>query len=295
MKTRILLLIAAALPGTHGVCHAQSPVQEVIDHALIQQTMTGNRDLLAVLQQQLAEAQKQTQSLTDQLTRMGDPASVTLPSLELIRQDIAKSADNAANGGAAREQRLINTTGAEAFGDNAYGLVEGVGPTVTLKHGTEATEDDTVVNRDPAKYKLHAAMMQDLNNLDAKSKETDARIARLEQERPALLDQVSTAPDEATVMKLQVALQAIDAQIASSKADLIKSKQDYDILNEKLKLQAQITSRAKAEEHDLESKSRADAAAAARAAAAANPPATSTGSTSPFSGLRWGRTTNTPP
>lgn len=283
MKTRILLLMAVALPGFHGVCHAQSPVQEVIDNALILQTRSSTQDIMGVLQQQLTEAQKQTQTLTDQLSRMGNPAEVSLPALDLIKQDMAKSAENAANG-AAREARIRSTTGSEAFGDNAYGLVEGVGPTVTL-------DDDSVVNRDPEKYKLHAAMMADLNALAEKSRLTDERISQLEQQRPALMDQVSAAQDEANVLKLQVALQAIDAQIASCKADLVKSKQDYDILNEKLKLQAQITSRAKAEERDLESERRANAASPSTPASTT--PAT--GANSPFSGLRWGRTTPTPP
>lgn len=274
MKLSTLLLIAAALPGIHGVCQAQSPVQEVIDNALIQQTMTNTQDILGVLQQQLAEAQKQTQSLTDQLSRMGDPAAVTLPALQMIKDDIAKSVQNATNG-AAREDRIRATTGAEAFGDNAYGLVEGVSPTVKL-------EDGTTVNRDPEQYKIYAALAEDINELAEQSRETDERIAELQQQRGPLLEQVSAARDLATVAKLQVTLQAIDAEIANSNTELIRKKQDHDILTEKLRLQGQILAKAKAEETKLENTNLSTKAAT-------TPSARSPAGTSPFGSLKWGK------
>lgn len=285
MKTRILVLIAAALPGIHGVCLAQSPVQEVIDNAMIQQSRTNAQDIMAILQQQLTEAKAQTQTLNDQLTRMGDPSTVGISALDLIKEDMAKSAENAANG-AQREARIRATTGSEVFGDNAYGLVPAVSATATLKDGS-------VVERDETKYKLQAAIMEDLNQLAEKSKETDERIAQLEQERPNLLQQISEATDQATITKLQAGLQAIDAQIASSKTDLTKSKQDYEILSEKLKLQQQVATMAKAEDRQLERQRKIDAAAAKRAASASGSSTSGTsgsgsGTTSPFSGLRWG-------
>lgn len=287
MKTRILLLLAVALPGIHGVCRAQSPVQEVIDNAMIQQSMTNTQDLLGVLQQQLSEAQKQTQSLTDQLTRMGNPAAVTLPALDLMKQDIALSQANATNG-ANREERIRNTTGTEAFGDNSFGLMEGINQSITLKDGSTA-------ERDPEKYKLYAALMEDLNQLDEKSKQTDERIAQLEQQRPALLEQVSNAKDQATIMKYQVALQTIDAQIASSKADLAKSKQDYDVLMEKLKLQTQINSKGNGEKNKLEAdhrKALQDAARAAGSSGSGGSGSSSSGTTPQLTtgagNLKWG-------
>lgn len=278
MKLNILLLAAAALPGfIHGVCHAQSPVQEVIDNALIQQTMSSTQDILGVLQQQLTEAQKQTQSLTDQLSRMGDPAAVSLPALQLIKDDIAKSVENASNG-AAREDRIRATTGSEAFGDNAYGLVEGVGPTVTL-------EDGTTVNRDPEEYKIYAALAEDLNELAEQSRETDERITQLQQQRGPILEQVSTATDLATVAKLQVGLQAIDAQIANSNAELIRKKQDFDILTEKLRVQGQILAKSKAETAKLENQNLSTTSSS-------TPSARSPAGTTPFSGLRWGKSSS---
>lgn len=288
MKTRLLFLIAAALPGTHGVCHAQSPVQEVIDNAAISAAASNAQNIMSILQQQLTEAQRQTQTLNDQLSRMGDPSTVSIAALDLIKQDMAKSAENAANA-AQREDRIRATTGAEVFGDNAYGLVPSVAATATLKDGS-------VVDRDESKYKLQAAVMEDLNQLAEKSKETSERIAQLEQERPNLLQQISEATDTATITKLQAALQAIDAQIASSKSDLTKGKQDYDILNEKLKLQQQVASMAKAEDRQLERKKKMDEAAAKRAASAAGSGSSSSsssgssGGSSPFSGLKWGKT-----
>lgn len=286
MKLSILLLFAAALPGIHGVCHAQSPVQEVIDNALIQQTMSSTQDILGVLQQQLAEAQKQTQSLNDQLTRMGDPSAVTLPALQMLKDSISQSVQNASNG-ADREARIRATTGAEAFGDNAYGLVDSVNATVTLTNGTETTADDVTVNRDPEKYKIYAAMVEDINEIAEQSRETDERITTLQQQRGPILEQVSAATDLATVAKLQVALQAIDAEIANSNTELIRKKQDYEILTEKLKIQGQILAKAKAEETKLEnqnlSTTRTTSGNTARSPA----------NTTPFSGLKWGKSTTT--
>jgi len=261
---------------------AQSPVQEVIDNALIQQTNANTQSIMSMLQQQLDEAQKQSQSLNDQLTRMGDPSTVSLPALDLIKQDIAKSAQAAANG-VAREDRIRATTGAEAFGDNAYGLVAAVNPTVTFKDGETA-------DRDPSLYKLQGALSGDLEALAQKSREADERITQLEEQRPALLDQLSSATDLATVLKLQTALSTIDAQIASAKADVTKSKLDYDVLMEKLKLQEQVTSKAKAEERDLDRKHTKDTAKNSTSSGTGS--GSSSGSsttTSPFGSLGWGK------
>ncbi len=261
---------------------AQSPVQEVIDNALIQQTNTNTQSIMSMLQQQLDEAQKQSQSLNDQLTRMGDPATVSLPLLDLIKQDIAKSAQAAANG-IAREDRLRATTGAEAFGDNAYGLVAAVNPTVTFKDGETA-------DRDPSLYKLQGALSGDLEALAQKSREADERITQLEEQRPALFDQLNTASDLATILKLQTAISTTDSLIASAKADVTKSKLDYDVLMEKLKLQAQVEAKAKAEERNLERKhngEKAKSSSSSGGSSSTSSPGSTT--TSPFSNLGWGK------
>ena len=260
---------------------AQSPVQEVIDNALIQQTNTNTQSIMSMLQQQLDEAQKQSQSLTDQLTRMGDPATVSLPLLDIIKQDIAKSAQAAANG-VAREDRIRATTGAEAFGDNAYGLVAAVNPTVTFKDGETA-------DRDPSKYKVHGALSGDLEALAQKSREADERITQLEEQRPALFDQLNSASDLATILKLQTAISTTDALIASAKADVTKSKLDYDVLNEKLKLQSQVESKAKAEERDLERKHTAEKAKSGSSSGSGSSSSSGSTTTSPFSNLGWGK------
>ncbi len=263
---------------SHGA-GAQSPVQEVIDNALIQQTNTNTQSIMSMLQQQLDEAQKQSQSLTDQLSRMGDPKAVSLPALEVIKQDIAKSAQAAATG-AAREDRIRAATGAEAFGDNAYGLVPAVGPAVTFKDGTTG-------DRDPSLYKLQGALNGDLDGVAEKSREADDRIAQLQEQRSALLDMLPSA-DLATTLKLQIAINAIDAQIASVPAAVMKSKMDYDVLKEKLQLQSQVEAKGKAEARNLERKHTAETAKN-NAATSAGSSSGSTTTTSPFSNLGWGK------
>ncbi|WP_395747865.1 hypothetical protein [Prosthecobacter sp.] len=280
MKTSACFALGLFLFSTIAV--AQSPVQEVIDNALIQQTNTNTQSIMSMLQQQLDEAQKQSQSLTDVLNRMGDPSKVNLPALQVLKDDIAKAAQASADG-VAREDRIRATTGTEAFGDNAYGLVPGVDSTVTFKDGTTA-------ERDPSKYKLQAALMGDINALAEKSKEAEERITQLQEQRPGLLDQLSDATDLATILKVQATLSTTDAEIASIKADVIKGKLDYDVLMEKLKLQAQIEAKGKGEAHDLERKHNAETS---KAAAASGSGASSGGSdsstTKPFSNLTWGK------
>jgi len=284
MKT--LVCFALGLFSLSLAARAQSPVQEVIDNTLIQQTVSNTQNIMSMLQQQLDEAQKQTQALNDQLTRMGNPATVTVSAMAMIKQDVEQSAQAAANG-VSREDRIRATTGAEAFGDNAYGLVPAVSATVTFDDGTTA-------DRDPALYKLHGALIGDINTLAQKSQETDQRITDLEQQKLPLMDQLSSAQDEATILKVQAALNLIDNQIASAKADLTKSKLDYDVLNEKLKLQAMVEARAKGEERKLEKQHTAQSGGAAGGsggASSSSSSGSSTTTTSPFSGLGWGKTT----
>jgi hypothetical protein len=277
--------ISALIAGSSAV-FAQSPVQEVIDNALIQSVNTNNQNIMSMLQQQLEEAQKQSQSLNDQLTRMGDPSKVTLPALELIKQSIAMSAQAAAKG-AEREQRIRATTGAEAFGDNTYGLLPAVNATVTFKDGETG-------QRDPALYKLHGALMGDLNNVSDASTESDDRVTQLKQQLEVLLDQLSSATDVATAIKLQAAISTIQAEVASAQAEVTKAYVDHQVLTDQLKLQAQIEARAKAEARTMERKHNSDKAKAANTSASGS--ASSSGgasgasgtTTKPFSNLGWG-------
>lgn len=281
MKTAFF--ISALIAGSSAL-FAQSPVQEVIDNALIQSVNTNNQNIMSMLQQQLEEAQKQSQTLNDQLTRMGDPSKVTLPALELIKQSVAMSAQAAAKG-AEREQRIRATTGAEAFGDNTYGLMPTINPTVTFKDGETG-------QRDPSLYKMQGALMGDLNNVKNTSKESDERVTELKQELGALFDQLNTATDVANAIKLQAAISAIQAEVASAQAEADKAYLDHQVLMDQLKLQAQIESRAKAESRTMERKHNSDKAKAASSSGSSSSSGSASGAsgttTKPFSGLSWG-------
>ncbi|MBK8041117.1 MAG: hypothetical protein IPK22_28880 [Verrucomicrobiaceae bacterium] len=289
-KRLTILLMLAGMPAAL----AQSPVQAVMDAEVIQNT----RSIMSLLQQQVDQATEQTKTLNELLKRMGDPSTVTREVLDLIKEDMALSAQAAANG-VDREARLRATTGSEAFGDNAYGLVTAVNPTVTFKDKAESKKQGTDVmvtlDRDPAHYKLQGALMGDLTSLAEKSQQADERITKLEEQRPALLDQLSAATDVASAIKLQAALNTIEAQIASARAEMTKSKQDYEVLQEKLKLQAQIEARAKSEARTLERKHNVDKAkAAASSGTGTTGTGTGTGASGtgtavkPFSSLSWG-------
>lgn len=269
----------SALIASSSALLAQSPIQEVIDNALIQSVNTNNQNIMSMLQQQLEEAKRQSESLNDQLTRMGDPSKVTMPALDIIKQSVSMSAMNAANA-AQREQRLRATTGAEAFGDNAYGLIAPVNPTVTFKDGETG-------QRDPSLYKLQGALMGDLNNVSEASSDSDDRVSQLKQQLGPLLDQLSTCSDIATAIKLQAAISAIEAEVASAQAEVTKAYVDYQVLEQKLKLQAQIESRGKSEGRTMERQHNSDKAKEAKGTTTGTTTGTS-GTTKPFSNLGWG-------
>lgn len=281
----ILWMLAAAGPAL-----AQSPVQEVIDNTLIQNVNTNTQNILSMLQQQLDEAKKQSENLNDQLTRMGDPSAITLPALELIKQDIAYSVQMASNG-TTREQRLRSTTGEEAFGDHTFGLMSAVNPTVTFKDGETG-------ERDPSLYKLQGALAGDLTAYTEMAQDVDERTVALQQQRLALFDQISTATDLASVIKLQTAISAIDAQIANANANLSRAKLDYDVLKEQTTLQAQIDSRARSEAKTMErthirEKAKAKSASGGSTAGGSSSGGSTGGAsgssgTKPFSNLGWG-------
>jgi hypothetical protein len=277
----IILVLLAGSPALF----AQSPVQEVIDNALIQSVNTNNQNIMSMLQRQLDEVQKQSQSLNDQLTRMGDPSKVTLPALEMIKESVAQSAQAAAKG-AEREQRIRASTGAEAFGDNTYGLLTPINPSVTFKDGETG-------QRDPSLYKLQGALMGDLNGVAAASTSADERVTQLKEQLTLLLDQLSAATDVATVIKLQTAINAIEAEVRSARDEPVAAFQAHQVLNEQIKLQSQIQSLAKAEGRAMERKHNADKSKAEADASSSSGTGSGTGSgttTSPFSGLKWGST-----
>ncbi len=281
MKTALFI---SALIGGSSALWAQSPVQEVIDNALIQSVNTNNQNIMSMLQRQLEEAQKQSQTLNDQLTRMGDPSKVTLPALELIKESVTMSAQVAAKG-AEREQRIRATTGAEAFGDNTYGLMPTINPTVTFKDGETG-------QRDPSLYKMQGALMGDLNNVKNTSRESDERVSALKQELGKLFDSLNAATDVATAIKYQASISAIQAEVASAQAEADKAYLDHQVLMDQLKLQAQIESRAKAEARTMERKHNADKAKAASSSGSSSSSGGASGAsgttTKPFSNLGWG-------
>lgn len=291
----MLWMLAAATSAL-----AQSPVQEVIDNMLIQNVNTNTQNILSMLQQQLDEAKKQSENLNDQLTRMGDPSAITLPALELIKQDIAQSAEKARTITEDRKLRLSGgTSGTEVFGDTTFGLMNAVDSTYTFQVTEDKQKKDVTVDRDPTLYKLQGALMGDLNDFATKSEEADQRIAALEEQRLTLLDEINSATDLATIIKFQTSLSVIESQITSARDDLTKTKQDYEVLKEKLTLQAQVESRARAEGKSLERKYRQDTAKAKSAASASGGSAAgggssasggsaAGGSTKPFSSLGWG-------
>jgi len=237
---------------------------------------SGLSNLEVKLTRLLEEAEKQNEKSQKLLDYIGDPKDVTAPALAAIREDIVNAAI-AAKTSADRDARLRSTTGAEAFGDKSYGLTAGVGATYTTKTGD-------VVERDPEKYKLDAALMKELETYETASLANEDRKAKLLDEYQKVMDQMSSAENLSTVMKYKGMLSVIATQIEECSAVSLKAKQDYDVVKEKLTVAERIRAKAAAEgrKFDRDSDKAAGRAALeeARAAAAAG---TSTPGT-----LRWG-------
>lgn len=242
MKTFAALVLLTAAAGvllTPARGHAQG-ASAVIDQTLIDLTSSNHNALMTLLQQQLDEAVRQTDRLQQQLDRMGDPAAVSLPGLDLIKQDIAKSQQLAMES-AQKEARLRAITGAEAFGDHAFGLIKEVTSTFKLEDGTEK-------ERDPEKYKLSGALQSQLTELEKVAQQTSERKTALTQQYQAELDALLAATDIATTVKQEALLNVLTGQIQECDMAYLRAKAEYEALETQLRLSNQVASTAKMEE-----------------------------------------------
>jgi hypothetical protein len=260
MKT-LPVVIAAMLPFI--TASAQEGV--IITSAPTLEPTLNSMDV--TLSRLLEKADEQVISLDKLVKSIGDPSLVTAAATATIKQDIMNNLD-ALNNRESIDTRMRSTTGAEAFGDKSYGLLDPVNATYTTKTGT-------VEDRDPEKYQLEAALSKLLESYEAESTANDERKKTLLAEYAETLEDMNAAENISTVMKNKALLDVIDGKIRECTDASIKAKQDYDVAKEKLTLASRIAGKAKAENRAFENEAdRATAATLmerARASAAAAP------------------------
>jgi exonuclease VII large subunit len=200
-------------------------------------------DLNAKLTQLLDQATQQNTKLQTNLDRMGDPAAINLPSIQIIKDDILQSSTILKT---RDEQRtaMSTLTGAEVFDDDAFGAMTPIGATVTLKDGT-------TVDRDPEKYRMDAVLNAQVKEFQEVRQKALDRKALLNEEIGQLLQDLEAAQDLATTLKLQAMLTALYAQMDECNQAILVAKADAEMAEKELVGQARIMSKAKSEESQL--------------------------------------------
>ena len=200
-------------------------------------------DLNAKLTQLLDQATQQNTKLQTNLDRMGDPAAINLPSIQIIKDDILQSSTILKT---RDEQRtaMSTLTGAEVFDDDAFGAMTPIGATVTLKDGT-------TVDRDPEKYRMDAVLNAQVKEFQEVRQKALDRKALLNEEIGQVLQDLEAAQDLATTLKLQAMLTALYAQMDECNQAILVAKADAEMAEKELVGQARIMSKAKSEESQL--------------------------------------------
>jgi len=200
-------------------------------------------DLNAKLTQLLDQATQQNTKLQTNLDRMGDPAAINLPSIQIIKDDILQSSTILKT---RDEQRtaMSTLTGAEVFDDDAFGAMTPIGATVTLKDGT-------TVDRDPEKYRMDAVLNAQVKEFQEVRQKALDRKALLNEEIGQVLQDLEAAQDLSTTLKLQAMLTALYAQMDECNQAILVAKADAEMAEKELVGQARIMSKAKSEESQL--------------------------------------------
>lgn len=238
---------------------AAIPAQDASNAAIIEVLMKNHSELMPLLQRQLEEAEKQASDLEKQLQRMGDPAAVELnaEALEMIREDVRQSA-NVLKTKQEKREVYESLTGAEVFDEDANGMLEAIGEKVTLEDGTEK-------DRDAEQYKLEAALMVEIKEYKEVREQAIEQQKRLAEELAAVMEELETAQDFATVQKLNATISVINGQIDDWNQKVMMARTDVDMVRQEFESTARVVAKGKREEKEMQSKAERDASASGAA------------------------------
>jgi hypothetical protein len=200
---------------------------------------SGLNTLDARLTQLLDEAKQQTDKLQKTLDKMGDPSSVNLASLQLIKDDILSSA-NALKTQQEKRQAIGALTGSEVFDEDANGLLTAIGPTFTRKDGT-------VVDRDPEKYKLEAGLMMEIKEYKEIREKAVEQQKILGDELANVMQDLQDAQDFATIQKLNSMIAALNGQIEDWNQKVMTARADVDMAEKEYQSTARVVNKGRLE------------------------------------------------
>ncbi len=245
MKTSFIISLSASLLLVANVAHGQG-ASAVVDELLINATNANHSQVMAILERQLTEAEKQSRSLQDQLSRLGDPKSVNMDAIAMVKEDMLQSA-TALKTESEQRSSMQALTGKEVFTTDAFGLMTPIGDTVTKADGT-------VVARDAEKYKMEAAMNTGVANYNEAREAALQRKKALSDELSRVTEQLGAAEDFATIQKLHAMALVLRGQIDECNQTILIARADADMLEKELMNQAKVTIKGKQEEAVLKNK-----------------------------------------
>lgn len=239
MKLKILILLCA-LPAIGSFGQSGASVV-IVESALSIESRLDNTN--ATITQLLSEAEKQTGKLEDTLKQISDPAKVHAASVTLIKNAIVDSAKLLKN---EAEQRAMmsNLTGAEVFTDDALGVMEPIGATVTK-------EDGTVVNRDPERYRLESAVVAQVREFKRVREEALTRKKELTEQLGDVFEQLEIAEDLGNIQKLDAMMRVLKGEIEECNQTILIAQADVEMTEKELIGQAQVMAKAKQEENNI--------------------------------------------
>ncbi len=206
--------------------------------------LRSSADLNATLTRLLEEAEKQKEKLETSLQRMGDPEQVQLASVRMLKDEILASANLLKNKEQQRQQ-MSALTGAEVFEDDASGLMEKIGATITKKDGTP-------VDRDPERYRMESAMNTQVKEFKRVREEALTRKEKLKAELAEVIQDIESCKDIASAMKLNSMVIALDGEISECNQTIMVAEADVAMAEKELVGHARVRVLAKQEEKTLQ-------------------------------------------
>lgn len=248
MKTIPVLLSTLLMTGSAWAQETIVTAAPTVEAAI----MRSSADLNATLTRLLEEAEKQKEKLETSLKQMGDPQEVQLASVQMLKQEILASAKMLKTKDEQRQQ-MTSITGAEVFDDDASGLMEKIGATITK-------EDGTVVDRDPERYRMESAMNSQVKEFKRVRDEALTRKEKLKRELAEVIQDIESCRDIASAMKLNSMVIALDGEISECNQTIMVAEADVAMAEKELVSHARVMSLAKQEEKTVNNTSAPGAA-----------------------------------
>lgn len=234
----VLVFASTAVFGQGGTVITSAPT---IEAAISNSTSALDASLTRLLEQ----AEQQNQKLQSTLDRMGDPAAVNLPSVEIIKNDIMQSA-TALKTRDEQRSALASLTGAEVFTTDAQGLMQPIGDSFEKKDGTTA-------QRDPEKYRMESGLQSQVTEYNqVREKALERKKALMDEIHQVTLD-IQEATDLASIQKSQAMLTLLYGQVEECNQSIHIAQGDTEMFEREIVSQARVQSKAKTEEAEANS------------------------------------------